>query len=101
MLRNPRHGEWVMKKTVSTSFGIFGLALIAIVGWYMWYTHQIKAKLDQFVSDAEKQRLVRVNFNVAAPKETPADQVLYLSGSAASLGSWDAAGLPLQRGDDG
>jgi predicted alpha/beta superfamily hydrolase len=90
-----------MKKTLSTSFGLFGLALVAIVGWYAWYTHQIQAKLDQFVADAQKQKLVRVTFNVTAPKETPADQVLYLSGSAPALGSWDAAGMPLTRGDDG
>src|SRR4051794_6785012 len=90
-----------MKKTLSTSFGVFGLALVGIVGWYAWYTHQIQAKLDQFVSDAQKQKLVRVNLAVAAPKETPADQVLYISGSAPTMGSWDAAGLPLQKGEDG
>jgi predicted alpha/beta superfamily hydrolase len=90
-----------MKKTLSTSFGVFGLALVGIVGWYAWYTHQIQAKLDQFVANAQNQKLVRVNFDVAAPKETPTDQVLYVSGSAPTMGNWDAAGMPLQRGDDG
>ena len=90
-----------MKKTLSTSFGVFGLALVGIVGWYAWYTHQIQAKLDRFVEDASNQKLVRVTFNVAAPQNTPADQVLYLSGSAPAMGNWDAAGMPLQRGDDG
>src|SRR5205814_8652782 len=90
-----------MKKTVSTSFGLFGLALLAIVGWYAWYTHQIQAKLDQFVAEAQNKKLVPVHFTVTPPKETPADQVLYLSGSVPSLGNWDAAGLPLQLGEDG
>src|SRR5205814_10290069 len=90
-----------MKKTVSTSFGVFGLALLAIVGWYAWYTHQIRAKLDQFVTDAQNKKLVQVNFNVTAPPDTPKDQVLYLSGSVPSLGDWDAAGLRLQLGVEG
>ncbi len=90
-----------MKKTLSTSFGIFIIAMVAIVGWYAWYTHQIQAKLDQFVSTAQNQKLVRVNFTVSAPDDTPKDQVLYLAGSAPAMGNWDAAGLPLQRGDDG
>jgi predicted alpha/beta superfamily hydrolase len=90
-----------MKKTVSTSFGIFALALLAIVGWYAWYTHQIRTRLDQFIAESEHKKLVQLNFTVTAPPDTPKDQVLYLSGSVPSLGNWDAAGLPLQRGDDG
>ena len=90
-----------MKKTISTSFGVFGLAMAAIAIWYIFYTHQIQSRLDQFVANAQTQKLVRVNFDVSAPKDTPADQVLYLSGSAPTMGSWDAAGMPLQRGDDG
>jgi len=61
----------------------------------------IQANTDAFVANAEKQKLVMVSFDVAAPPDTPKDQVIYLSGSAATLGNWDAAGLPLEKRDDG
>src|SRR5215813_5457094 len=90
-----------MKKTVSTSFGLFAVALAGIGIWYAVSTRNSEATSEQFVADAQKKKLVQVSFAVAAPQDTPGDQVLYLAGSAPTLGNWDAAGLPLEKRDDG
>ena len=85
-----------MRKTVTTSFGVFVAALAGIVIWYAVYTHQIQSKLNAFMANAQQQRLVKVNFTVNAPPETPKDQTLFLSGSRLQRWAavWDAAGLP-------
>ena len=48
-----------MKKTVSTSFGIFAVALAGIGVWWAVYTHNIQAELDKFVAEKQKQKLVQ------------------------------------------
>src|SRR5689334_16598284 len=94
-----------MRKRVRVALGIsFGLFVIALCGtliWYVMQTHHTQAQLDQFIADSQARKQVKVDFVVTPPADTPKDQPLYLSGSAVELGNWDAAGLPLQRGDDG
>src|SRR3954471_21330722 len=83
------------------SFGLFIIALAWVAIQYKIETRRTQAQLDQFVNEAQARKLVKVDFVVTPPADTPKDQPLYLSGSALELGNWDAASLPLQRGDDG
>src|SRR5204863_406550 len=50
---------------------------------------------------AKNQKPVAIEFVVSAPKETPADQPLFLSGNDAAMGVWDGAGVRMEKRDDG
>lgn len=91
-----------MKRKIVGSGGvILALALAGIGGWYVIHTQSTQAELNRAVADYESRKPVPVSFKVTVPANTPKDQVLYLSGSVPALGNWDAAGVPLTRGDDG
>jgi len=90
-----------MKRALAVTFAVFILGLVGIFAWYVAHTRRINAELAQFVADAEARKMVKVTFAVTPPPDTPKDQMLYLSGSVPALGNWDAAGIPLQRRDDG
>jgi predicted alpha/beta superfamily hydrolase len=92
----------VKRRMVGAGGVVLVVALSAIGGWYVVQTRATKAQDSQ--ADAQFQtrsQPVSVTFNVQVPDTTPKDQVLYLSGSVPALGNWDAAGVPLVRGDDG
>lgn len=44
---------------------------------------------------------VDVEFIVEAPRDTPKDAVLHISGGAPALGNWSGSGVKLRRQDDG
>ena len=90
-----------MKRALVVTFVLFFCCLIGIFAWYVAHTRRINAELEKFVADAQNRKMVKVTFAVAAPQNTPKDQMLYLSGSVPALGNWDAAGVPLVRRDDG
>jgi predicted alpha/beta superfamily hydrolase len=90
-----------MKKTVGFTLLICAIPLLAILAWYMGSVHSANAQADQFQTDAQNRKMVPVEFVVDVPKDTPADQAVYVSGSAVDLGNWDARGLRLDRKDDG
>ncbi len=78
------------------------LAFGAIGGWYYARTTEIETEEKTFADWAKTIKLVPVKFVVKAPPETPADQPLYIAGSAPSLGAWaDAAAVPLVKQADG
>src|SRR5207249_4892078 len=78
------------------------VCLLAIDRWYVARVNEAQAALDQAVAEYEKhQRHVAATFIVAVPQGTPRDQALYISGCVPALGNWNAAGVPLVRGDDG
>ncbi|MEM1444730.1 MAG: alpha/beta hydrolase-fold protein [Planctomycetota bacterium] len=79
-------------------------ALLGFGGLYLWEQSQVAgsaAEADAFAETAEAREVVEVAFVVQPPANTPADQSVYISGNHVSLGSWDAAGLPLERAEDG
>ncbi|MEM1099212.1 MAG: alpha/beta hydrolase-fold protein [Planctomycetota bacterium] len=79
-------------------------ALLGFGGLYLWEQSQVAdatAEADAFAETAEARELVEVVFVVESPEGTPADQSLYISGDHNKLGSWEAAGLPLERAEDG
>jgi predicted alpha/beta superfamily hydrolase len=90
-----------MKKMVLACFVLFTIALAGIGGWLLKSTLASRAQANQYVAWAQEQKIVPIDFAIAVPPETPADQTVYLSGSASALGAWDAAGVPMQRGADG
>jgi predicted alpha/beta superfamily hydrolase len=90
-----------MKKTLLGMLVILIIALAGIGGWLLNSMHQSRAEADQYVAWAQSQKVVPVEFSISAPAETPGDQMLYLSGDSVELGSWDAAGVPLHKQDDG
>jgi predicted alpha/beta superfamily hydrolase len=90
-----------MKKSLLAMFVILIVALAAIGGWLLNSMHQSRAEADQYVAWAQSQKVIPIEFSISAPAETPNDQTLYLSGDSVELGSWDAAGVPLHRQDDG
>src|SRR5438309_530526 len=90
-----------MKHTVLTLFGLFILALAGIFGVYFMQTRQAQAKQAAAEAAAERSTLVSVEFIVDPPPETPKDQQLYISGSASSMGNWNADGAALRRAPDG
>ncbi|HTW95787.1 MAG TPA: alpha/beta hydrolase-fold protein, partial [Tepidisphaeraceae bacterium] len=90
-----------MRKSIIV-FVVFLLAgLGGIGGWLLSNMRQSRAAAEQFSQWAAQQKKVPVEFDVTAPPATPVDQTLYISGDCLELGSWDAAGVPLHRGDDG
>jgi enterochelin esterase-like enzyme len=90
-----------MKKTMLAILILLAAGLAGIGGWTLNMTQRSRAAADQYVQWAQNQKIVTVKFDITAPPETPTDQTLYLSGDASEMGSWDAAGLPLHRDDDG
>ena len=76
-------------------------AYFAIDRYYETHRRDAEAQADQFKATSEQRVLIPVEFEVAAPPETPPDQPLYLSGSEPALGNWEAAGVPLHKGEDG
>jgi predicted alpha/beta superfamily hydrolase len=82
------------------------IALMVLVVTALWIWTESESRASQAAAEAnikrmQQQKLVPVTFVVTVPADTPPDQLLYLSGSAPSLGAWDAAGAPLARRDDG
>jgi enterochelin esterase-like enzyme len=90
-----------MKKTIATALGAFGAALAGIGIWYWTHTSRAQAEADEMDARQKSAKLVNVKFVVKPPAETPADQDLYLSGSAPTMGNWEAAGVRLERQADG
>jgi enterochelin esterase-like enzyme len=90
-----------MKTAMLVFIVLLLIGLAGIGGWTLNTTRQSRSAADQYVQWAQNQKMVPVNFVITAPPETPPDQTLYLSGDASEMGSWDAAGVPLHRGDDG
>jgi enterochelin esterase-like enzyme len=90
-----------MKKTMLALIALLAVGLAGIGGWTLNMTQRSRAAADQYVQWAQNQKMVSVKFEITAPPETPPDQTLYLSGDASEMGSWDAAGVPLHRDDDG
>lgn len=90
-----------MKKAMLALVILLLIGLAGIGGWTLNTTRQSRSVADQYVQWAQNQKMVPVNFEITVPPETPPDQTLYLSGDASEMGTWDAAGVPLHRGDDG
>lgn len=90
-----------MKKTVGGILVVGALAFSAIGGWYLAKTSAAESEEKAYTDWANKAKLVPVKFVIKAPAETPADQPLFLSGSAPALGQWEAAGVPLAKQPDG
>jgi predicted alpha/beta superfamily hydrolase len=80
---------------------VLGIGLAGIGGWFLSSVRQSQAAADQYVHWAQDQKQTPIQFDVSVPADTPADQTLYISGDAYELGSWDAAGIPLHRDQDG
>jgi predicted alpha/beta superfamily hydrolase len=83
--------------------GLFAAFLIAMLSMQLHFRSK-EASDEQAGKDFEQwvkqQKFTRVKFVVTAPPETPKDQTLFISGSMPP-NSWDGAGVPLQRKDDG
>lgn len=90
-----------MKHTVLTLVAVLLIALLAIGGWYFAESSRLQSESDAFAAESAAREMVEVSFLVDVPASTPEDQIVYISGSHPNLGGWQAAGLPLQRGEDG
>jgi enterochelin esterase-like enzyme len=90
-----------MTKMMIASVVVLLVGLAGIGGWALNSMHQSTASGDQYMQWAQSQKMVPVEFAVTVPAETPGDQTIYLSGDAAEMGNWQAAGVPLHRGADG
>ena len=90
-----------MKSTVITLVVVLLLGLLGISGWYMTEKSRLAGESEAFAQEVEAREMVTVSFAVEVPESTPADQTVFVSGSHPELGAWQAAGLPLQRGEDG
>lgn len=90
-----------MKHTVLTLVAVLLIALLAIGGWYLAESSRLQSESDAFAAESAAREMVEVSFLVDVPESTPEDQIVYISGSHPNLGGWQAAGLPLQRGEDG
>ena len=90
-----------MRKTLLVFVVLLGIALAGIGGWVLNSAKQSRAVADQYVQWAQSQKVIPVEFSIKVPPETPPDQTLFLSGDTPELGTWDAAGVPMHRGDDG
>ncbi len=80
------------------------IALLGFGGLYLWQESQVSgsaAEAQAFADDIGAREQVAVTFVVKPPPGTPRDQTLYIAGSHPNLGSWEAAGLPLERAQDG
>lgn len=91
-----------MKKALAGVAFLFMAVVIGIGLWYWGYTSRAQAQADDYAQWVQQQKLMPVEIVVrSVPDNTPTDQPLYLSGSAITLGNWEAAGVPLQRQPDG
>jgi len=90
-----------MKNTALLFVAVLLLGLLGIGAWYMAESARMAGRDQAFANEAAARKLVDVSFVVSAPGTTPGDQTVYLSGSHPNLGAWQAAGLALQRGEDG
>jgi enterochelin esterase-like enzyme len=90
-----------MKKFLIAFIFLLGLGLAGIGGWLLNATHESRAAAEQYQEWAQSQKMAPIQFQISVPKETPADQTLFISGDESALGSWDAAGVPLHRQADG
>lgn len=90
-----------MTKTIGAVLVLGAVAFGGVGGWYLSQEAAERARADEFDTWAKQQKVVDVKFIVRVPSETPGDQQLYLSGSAAEMGAWQAAGVPLARQPDG
>ena len=90
-----------MKRFVAVPIALAAATLGGVGIWYWARTSGIESALKQFEDEAKSRQIVKAEVVVTVPPETPADQRLYLAGSAPALGNWDAAGVPMERGDDG
>ncbi|MGD0461570.1 MAG: alpha/beta hydrolase-fold protein [Tepidisphaeraceae bacterium] len=89
-----------MKKLKKPLYGVLVLLVITFAGIGGWLLNNIRhsrATADEYVQWAQSQKFVPVDFFITVPPETPADQILFISGDSAELGSWDAAGVPLHK----
>jgi enterochelin esterase-like enzyme len=89
------------KKALAVLMMIPVLGLVAGIIFYALQMRQSNADLKAALDRMAATKLVNVDFAVAVPSDTPKDQAIYLSGSGPTLGNWDSAGVPLERGDDG
>src|SRR5688500_19906455 len=90
------------------AIGLLVVGVLLGVATYFWIdryfeTHRrdAEAQAAQFETVSKERTLIPLEFEVVAPPNTPPDQPLYLSGSEPALGNWEAAGVPLHRGEDG
>ncbi|MEM9295149.1 MAG: alpha/beta hydrolase-fold protein [Planctomycetota bacterium] len=91
-----------MKKPLVVVVSLFSLAIGGAGAWYAKAVMEDKrAASGSRDALAEAKQTVPVTFVITVPEGTPANQRLYLSGSTATLGSWEADGVPLQANDDG
>ena len=90
-----------MKKTMGVVMGVSVLTFAAVGAWYLARTSASEAEADAMDQRHKDAKLAPVKFVVRVPNETPADQTLYLSGSAPTMGNWQAKGVPLERQPDG
>jgi hypothetical protein len=86
-----------MKKTVTFLLGFGAACLLGIGGWYWVRTSNVESEANEQAARADAARMVPVKIVVKAPSETPGDQDLYLSGSAPTMGNWEAAGVRLEK----
>lgn len=63
--------------------------------------HQPGAALEEHTPFPGSLPTALVHFLVNVPHDTPPDSQVWLSGNEPSLGHWHAAGVPLQRREDG
>src|SRR5687768_14553781 len=81
---------------------VIGLAAYFYIDrYYETHRRDAEAQAAQFETESSQRTVIPVEFEVMAPPDTPVDQPLYLSGSEPALGNWEAAGVPLTRGEDG
>lgn len=90
-----------MKKTVAGLLGMFAVGMMGIGGWYAIYNQHAKAEASQADARKDAAKMIPVQVVVRVPKDTPENQVLYVCGSAPSMGAWQSPGVPLQKQPDG
>jgi predicted alpha/beta superfamily hydrolase len=90
-----------MKRSYLIAMLVVALPLLGAVAWNMGYNWKANSEANAYQAWAQNQKVIPMEFVVAVPKETPGDQLIYLSGSAPALGSWDGAGVAMKKGDDG
>jgi predicted alpha/beta superfamily hydrolase len=91
-----------MRRTLLAVFVVFIAAIAGIGIWYWGRTSADASKAEEYAQWVQAQKPLPVEFVITGlPDNTPKDQQLYLSGSAITLGNWQAAGVPLERGDNG